>query len=245
MDFLVANSNGEPVMILIIIAIVVIAAGIVVYYFLSSTNTKNKKPTINKPVNFEVANDLSDNNIEEIPNKFQEEFMEDVLEENLPEIEKEEEKTSNNIASLLEQMQQDLDDSETAKVEKYEEEQEERKLWGRKNNNSKVVAMPQTQQVKMVISQPTTFDQAATICDLLKQKKSVIVNLEYVNKDVARRIVDFISGGVYALDGYIQKVSNSIFLVAPSNYEITNEMAREEIKNKLSVSWLKNNNVNN
>lgn len=125
MDFLVANSNGEPVMILIIIAIVVIAAGIVVYYFLSSTNTKNKKPTINKPVNFEVANDLSDNNIEEISNKFQEEFMEDVLEENLPEIEKEEEKTSNNIASLLEQMQQDLDDSETAKVEKYEEEQEE------------------------------------------------------------------------------------------------------------------------
>lgn len=126
MDFLVANSNGEPVMILIIIAIVVIAAGIVVYYFLSSTNTKNKKTAINKPVNFEVTNDLLDNNKEEIPNRFQEEFMEDVLEETLPEIEKEEEKTSNNIASLLEQMQQDLDDdNEIAKVEKYEEEQEE------------------------------------------------------------------------------------------------------------------------
>ena len=67
----------------------------------------------------------------------------------------------------------------------------------------------------------------------LKQKKSVIVNLEYVNKEVARRIVDFISGGVFALDGHIQKISNSIFLVAPVNYEITNEMAREEIKNKL------------
>jgi len=64
------------------------------------------------------------------------------------------------------------------------------------------------------------------------------------SENVARRIVDFISGGVYALDGYIQKVSNSIFLVAPSNYEITNEMAREEMKNKLSVSWLKNNNLN-
>ena len=49
---------------------------------------------------------------------------------------------------------------------------------------------------------------------------------------------------IYALDGYIQKVSNSIFLVAPSNYEITNEMAREEMKSKLSVSWLKNNGVN-
>ena len=123
-------------------------------------------------------------------------------------------------------------------MEEEEENNKENKLWGRRNN--KVVAMPQPQQVKMVISQPTTFDQAEDICDLLKEKQSVIVNLEYVNKDVARRIVDFISGGVFALDGHIQKVSNSIFLIAPYNYEITNEMAREEISNKLSVSWLKN-----
>ena len=116
-----------------------------------------------------------------------------------------------------------------------EEEEDNKKLFGRKNN--KIVSMPQTQSqaIKMVISQPTTFEQSDEICSFLKEKKSVIVNLEYVNKDVARRIVDFISGGVYALDGYIQKVSNSIFLVAPSNYEITNEMAREEMKSKLSV----------
>ena len=122
-----------------------------------------------------------------------------------------------------------------------EEEEDNKKLFGRKNN--KIVSMPQTQSqaIKMVISQPTTFEQSDEICSFLKEKKSVIVNLEYVNKDVARRIVDFISGGVYALDGYIQKVSNSIFLVAPFNYEIVNDMAREEIKSKLSVSWLKNN----
>ena len=118
-----------------------------------------------------------------------------------------------------------------------EESNKENKIWGRRN---KVVAMPQPQQIKMVISQPTTFDQAEDICDLLKDKQSVIVNLEYVNKDIARRIIDVVSGAVHALDGHIQKVSNSIFLIAPYNYEITNEMAREEIKNKLSVSWLKN-----
>lgn len=133
-------------------------------------------------------------------------------------------------------------------AEEEEEEVEDKKIFGRRNNtnNSKVVNMPQTQgqAIKMVISQPTTFEQSDEICSFLKEKKSIIVNLEYVNKDVARRIVDFISGGVYALDGYIQKVSNSIFLVAPSNYEITNEMAREEMKSKLSVSWLKNNNMN-
>jgi len=127
-----------------------------------------------------------------------------------------------------------------------EDDAEERKLFGRRNNKVVNMAQAQGQAIKMVISQPTTFEQSDEICSFLKEKKSVIVNLEYVNKDVARRIVDFISGGVYALDGYIQKVSNSIFLVAPSNYEITNEMAREEMKSKLSVSWLRNNNnINN
>ena len=142
--------------------------------------------------------------------------------------------------------QEDYEDEDVYDYENEDEEEvEDKKIFGRRNN--KVVNMPQSQSqaIKMVISQPTNFEQSDEICSFLKEKKSVIVNLEYVNKDVARRIVDFISGGVYALDGYIQKVSNSIFLVAPSNYEITNEMAREEIKSKLSVSWLKNNNVNN
>ncbi len=135
--------------------------------------------------------------------------------------------------------------------EAYEEEQEnteeveENKNFWNRRGNTKVVNMPQTQSIKMVISQPTSFEQSESICDLLKEKKSVIVNLEYVNKDIARRIVDVVSGAVHALDGHIQKVSNSIFLIAPYNYEITNEMAREEIKNRLSVSWLRNNAANN
>ncbi len=127
--------------------------------------------------------------------------------------------------------------------EEVEDEVEDRKNWGRRNN-SKVLNMQATQQVKMVISQPTSFEQSEAICDLLKEKKSVIVNLEYVNKDIARRIVDVVSGAVHALDGHIQKISNSIFLIAPYNYDITNEMAREEIKNKISVSWLRNNGNN-
>lgn len=137
-----------------------------------------------------------------------------------------------------EDKEEEIEDYE-GEEEENEEEAEERRLFGRRNN--KVVNMPQVQQVKMVISQPTTFDQAASICDLLKEKKSVIVNLEYVNKDVARRIIDVVSGAVHALDGHMQKISNSIVLIAPFNYDIENEMARDEIKNKLSVSWLRNN----
>ena len=139
-----------------------------------------------------------------------------------------------------EDREEEIEEVDTEEVENDEEEQEDKRLWGRKN--TKVVAMPQVQQVKMVISQPTTFEQAATICDLLKQKKSVIVNLEYVNKDVARRIIDVVSGAVHALDGHMQKISNSIVLIAPFNYDIENEIARDEIKSKLSVSWLRNGN---
>ncbi len=126
----------------------------------------------------------------------------------------------------------------------YDEDEQEPEVEEKRSfiKRTKVVPMGQ-QSIKMVISQPTSFEQSEEICGFLKEKKSVIVNLEYVNKDVARRIVDFISGGVYCLDAHIQKVSNSIFLIAPMNYEITNEMAREEIRNKLSVSWLNKNSI--
>lgn len=117
-----------------------------------------------------------------------------------------------------------------------EEELEPRGLFGRKN--SKVVNM--SQQVRMVIMQPTNFEQAENICDLLKEKKSVIINLEYVNKDIARRIIDVVSGAAHALDGHMQKVSSSIFLVAPYNYDISSD-SREETRSKLPVSWLKSN----
>lgn len=136
--------------------------------------------------------------------------------------------------------EQDLENEdiyEFEEEEKAEEEVEERGLFGTRKN--KIVNMPQVQSVKMVITQPTSFEQSEEICNYLKDRKSIIVNLEYVNKDVARRIIDFLSGAVHALNGHIQKVSNSIFLIAPVNYDIESDLAREELKNKLSVSWLK------
>lgn len=150
----------------------------------------------------------------------------------------------NKVWNLFGMDQAEAEEYEDEDVYDYEYEEEEPEVEEKRSfiKRNKVVAMPQ-QSIKMVISQPTSFEQSEEICGFLKEKKSVIVNLEYVNKDVARRIVDFISGGVYSLDAHIQKISNSIFLVAPTNYEITNEMAREEIKNKLSVSWLNKNNM--
>ncbi len=152
----------------------------------------------------------------------------------------------NKVWNLLgmEQDNEDYEEENNIYGNDYEEEEDEPEVEERKGFIKRNKVIPMTQQaIKMVISQPTSFEQSEEICGFLKEKKSVIVNLEYVNKDVARRIVDFISGGVYCLDAHIQKVSNSIFLIAPMNYEITNDMAREEIKNKLSVSWLNKNNI--
>ena len=108
-------------------------------------------------------------------------------------------------------------------------------LFKRKN---KVVAMPQ-QQIKMKIAKPTNFDQVDEIIVELKQKNAVVINLEYVSKDVARRIVDVVSGATKAIDGHMEKVSNSIFVVAPFNYDIVNEITKEKIENKFSPSWIK------
>ena len=136
--------------------------------------------------------------------------------------------------------QDEYDDEVYNEDEEYyaeEEEPEERKSFFAGRN--KVVSMPQPQQIKMKISKPTNFDQADEIVRELKAKNAIVINLEYVSKEVARRIVDVVSGAATALDGTIEKVSNSIFVVAPHNYDIVNELNKEKIDNKFGGSWIK------
>lgn len=98
-------------------------------------------------------------------------------------------------------------------------------------HKGKVVNIHTTTQLKVVVLQPESFEEAQVICDNLKSKKPVIVNLEELDVDTARRIIDFLSGSVYALDGNIQKVSNGIFLVAPYNVDILGNF-KDELRSK-------------
>lgn len=108
-----------------------------------------------------------------------------------------------------------------------------------KKQQNKVVNIHSNNQFKVVIMQPENFDDARDICDHLKNKKPVIVNLEEIGKDTAQRVVDFLSGSVYALDGDIQKISAGIFLIAPNNVDIMSEF-KDEFKNKAaSFPWVK------
>lgn len=104
---------------------------------------------------------------------------------------------------------------------------------GKKN---KVVKIHTTAQLKLVVMQPETFDDARDIANHLKNKKPVVMNLEFVEKDIARRIVDFLSGAVYALDGNIQKVSNGIFIITPYNVGIMGDF-KDELRNKGIFPW--------
>lgn len=109
---------------------------------------------------------------------------------------------------------------------------------GPKKQQSKVVNIHSSSQFKVVVMQPESFDDAQDICEHLKNKKPIIVNLEDVEKECAQRIVDFLSGAVYALDGSIQKVATSIFLIAPHNVDIMGDF-KDELKNKGAFPWIK------
>lgn len=78
-----------------------------------------------------------------------------------------------------------------------------------------------TSQFKMVVIEPNGFEECPKLVDSLKAKKPVIINLENLETDIARKIFDFLSGATYALNGNVQKVTNNIFVFAPENVDVT------------------------
>ncbi len=101
---------------------------------------------------------------------------------------------------------------------------------------NKVININATTQMKVVVIQLKTFEETREIADHLKAKKPVVINLELIDKDVARRVIDFVSGSVYALDGSIQKITNGIFLVAPYNVGIMGDV-KDELRNNGVFNW--------
>lgn len=110
---------------------------------------------------------------------------------------------------------------------------------GKKGGNLVNLPAPNAQkQIKVMVVEPFSFDDAQHIADHLKNRKPVVVNLENTDKEIAKRMVDFISGTTYALSGTIQKVGNHIFLCAPSNVDV-NCATREDNADKAQFPWVK------
>ena len=100
-----------------------------------------------------------------------------------------------------------------------------------KTKKGKVVNIHSNPYVKVMVYQPLSYDDTQTIVDNLKSRKPIIVNLEALDAELAQRVLDFMSGAVYALEGSIHKVSRGIFVLAPSNVDLSGDIP-DDLKGK-------------
>ena len=92
-------------------------------------------------------------------------------------------------------------------------------------------------KVKVVVIEPKSFDDAKQVANNLRERKPVVINFEHTEGEAAKRIIDFISGTTYALNGEIKKVGHNVFLCAPSNVNVS--YTEEEKKVSAEMPWLK------
>ncbi len=126
--------------------------------------------------------------------------------------------------------------------EEFEEEEVNERAQSKINfswpKSNKVISMQENQNaIKMKIVKPNSFEQAKDVCVLLRNKYSVVLNLEYVPKEVGRRFLDYVSGAVDFAEGKVEKVSNSVFVIAPFNYDIVNDTKEQKFETKMATPW--------
>ena len=101
------------------------------------------------------------------------------------------------------------------------------------DRRNKVVNIHATTQLKVVLVKPERFENASEIADHLKDKRTVVLNLESTNKDIARRLIDFLSGVAYAGEGKIKKVAANTYLITPYSVDIEGDLIDELENNGL------------
>lgn len=111
---------------------------------------------------------------------------------------------------------------------------EDRRIRDRaEDRRNKVVNIHATTQLKVVLVKPERFENASEIADHLKDKRTVVINLESTNKDIARRLVDFLSGVAYAGEGKIKKVAANTYIITPYHVDIEGDLIDELENNGL------------
>ncbi len=112
-----------------------------------------------------------------------------------------------------------MSEDENFYEEELEQQEEQRSS---KRRQSKVTPLPSSSgKMKMLVFQPSSYEEAECIIDNLKARKPVIMNLDELELELGQRILDFVGGAVYSLNGDIKKVARSIFVVAPSNVDVS------------------------
>lgn len=96
-----------------------------------------------------------------------------------------------------------------------------------KGTPDNVVNIHTTAQLQVVLAKPESFEEARAVADNLNEKRTVVLNLESANRDVARRLVDFLSGVAYANGGQFKRVANSTFIITPYNVNVMGDLLDE------------------
>lgn len=117
----------------------------------------------------------------------------------------------------------------------YEREEPERVERPRRAKNDKVVNIHTTAQLQVILVKPERYEEAVGIADHLNDKKTVVLNLEGTNRDVARRLLDFLSGVAYANNGQIKKVAISTYIITPYNVDVMGDLIDELENNGMFV----------
>ncbi len=109
-------------------------------------------------------------------------------------------------------------------VPEFQESRREKSLRSERTSNNKIVPIrTNSRGLEVCIMKPSTFEDSQEICDMLLSGRAVVVNLEGFDPDVAQRIMDFISGAVYAVSGKLHQISRYIFIFSPDNIDISGD----------------------
>lgn len=132
----------------------------------------------------------------------------------------------------------DEDEYEYVEQERYQEEEyeEEQPFPAKTHSKQNVVSLQSVQKSsKVVLCEPRVYAEAQDVADQLKNRRAVVVNLQRIQHDQAKRIVDFLSGTVYAIGGDIQKIGANIFLCTPDNVDVSGQIS--EIISEENQRW--------
>ncbi len=123
----------------------------------------------------------------------------------------------------------ELDDEYNEDEQELDQEMNEKDLPALENQRKEkgnIVSLSSIQsQAKVILLEPHSYDEVQEIADYLKNRKAVVINVQRISRDQAKRIVDFLSGTVYAIGGDIQKLGSNIFLCTPDNVDVTGSIS--------------------
>lgn len=134
-------------------------------------------------------------------------------------------------------IEEEFEDQEDMKLQREEDEEVNEPILSSKKSN-KVVNIHTASSVRVVISRPKDYDEATSICDELKNRRIIVVNVSDLEPKTAQRLLDFMGGASYVLNGELQEVEKNVYILSPSNVEVSNEL-QTELSGKSMFMWNK------